>query len=62
MSNKNEPKMGLEDAVVALTMRISVLEKLLLEKGVLKEEDLSGELEKIVNHLKQLVDLAVTKE
>lgn len=54
--------MGLEDAVVALTMRISVLEKLLLEKGVLKEEDLSGELEKIVNHLKQLVDLAVTKE
>lgn len=56
MSSKDN--MNLEEAVMALTMRVTVIEKLLIERGLLKDEDFTAELQKIVDHLQEMTRLA----
>lgn len=51
-------KMNLEEAVMALTMRVTVIEKLLIERGLLKDEDFTVELQKIIEHLQEMTKLA----
>lgn len=54
----DEKTLTLEDSIMALGMRISVIEKLLLSSGLLKEEDFTNELQKIVDHLQKMTELS----
>ena len=61
MSNDGKV-LTLEDSILALGMRVSVLEKLLITSGLLKEEDFTRELEKIVEHLQKMTELSSSKK
>ncbi len=50
------------DIVMNVVMRLSAVEKLLFDKGVITKEEMAAELEEIGKHIGTLIDKAVKAE